>query len=152
MPWKVSSTTCSISIHPPFQVGRRTVTRRRRRLPLSRVFFEVQQLSLVRTKSKDDDKRVREEQIRCESDLKRIYLYASRAIQTQDQTNLNRYALVKGRKALHCPSNISDTHVDIQPAWSYSLNTRRYSPNISTMIIPIFSDAFERGMAMTTTT
>lgn len=27
--------------------------------------------------------------------MKRVYLYASRAIQTQDQTNLNRYALVK---------------------------------------------------------
>ncbi|CAF3445904.1 unnamed protein product, partial [Rotaria sp. Silwood2] len=26
---------------------------------------------------------------------KRIYIYATRAIQTQDQTNLNRYALVK---------------------------------------------------------
>ncbi|CAF0848203.1 unnamed protein product, partial [Adineta ricciae] len=55
----------------------------------------VQQPSLTRTKSKDDDKRIKEEQIRCESDLKRVYIYASRAIQTQDQTNLNRYALVK---------------------------------------------------------
>lgn len=53
------------------------------------------QPSLIRTKSKEDDKRAKEEQIRCESDLKRVYLYASRAIQTQDQTNLNRYALVK---------------------------------------------------------
>jgi hypothetical protein len=50
----------------------------------------------VRNKTNDNDKRFREEQIRCESDLKRIYIYASRAIQTQDQTNLNRYALVKG--------------------------------------------------------
>lgn len=51
-------------------------------------------------KSKEEEKRIREEQIRCESDLKRIYLYASRAIQTQDQTNLNRYALVKGKFTL----------------------------------------------------
>jgi hypothetical protein len=60
-------------------------------------FDLVQQPTLVRTKSKEDDKRVKEEQIRCESDLKRVYIYASRAIQTQDQTNLNRYALVKGK-------------------------------------------------------
>ncbi len=58
----------------------------------------VQQPTLIRSKSKEDDKRLKEEQIRCESDLKRIYIYASRAIQTQDQTNLNRYALVKGKK------------------------------------------------------
>jgi hypothetical protein len=57
----------------------------------------VQQVNAVRSKSKDDEKRLREEQIRCESDLKRVYIYASRAIQTQDQTNLNRYALVKGK-------------------------------------------------------
>ena len=59
----------------------------------------AQQPPLARTKGKEDDKRVREEQIRCESDLKRVYIYASRAIQTQDQTNLNRYALVKGKLA-----------------------------------------------------
>jgi len=45
--------------------------------------------------SKDEEKRVNEERIRCESDLKRIYIYGTRAIQTQDQTNLNRYSLVK---------------------------------------------------------
>ncbi|CAF3812228.1 unnamed protein product [Rotaria sordida] len=50
---------------------------------------------VVRSKTKEDDKRYNEERIRCESDLKRIYIYAARAIQTQDQTNLNRYALVK---------------------------------------------------------
>ncbi|CAF4572133.1 unnamed protein product, partial [Rotaria magnacalcarata] len=55
----------------------------------------VAQPTLIRNKSKDDEKRIKEEQIRCESDLKRVYIYASRAIQTQDQTNLNRYALVK---------------------------------------------------------
>ncbi len=58
----------------------------------------VQQTTLIRHKSKEDDKRIKEEQIRCESDLKRVYIYASRAIQTQDQTNLNRYALVKGKR------------------------------------------------------
>jgi len=58
----------------------------------------VQQPTLIRSKSKEDDKRQKEEQIRCESDLRRVYIYASRAIQTQDQTNLNRYALVKGKK------------------------------------------------------
>jgi len=52
---------------------------------------------LIRSKNKEEDKRLNEERIRCESDLKRIYIYATRAIQTQDQTNLNRYALVKGR-------------------------------------------------------
>jgi hypothetical protein len=62
------------------------------------LFKLVQQPTLIRSKSKDDDKRIKEEQIRCESDLKRVYIYASRAIQTQDQTNLNRYALVKGRR------------------------------------------------------
>jgi hypothetical protein len=51
---------------------------------------------LIRSKNKEEDKRLNEERIRCESDLKRIYIYATRAIQTQDQTNLNRYALVKG--------------------------------------------------------
>ena len=50
----------------------------------------------VRNKSKEEEKRWNEERIRCESDLKRIYIYGTRAIQTQDQTNLNRYALVKG--------------------------------------------------------
>ncbi len=55
----------------------------------------VQQSTIIRSRGRDDDKRVKEEQIRCESDLKRVYIYASRAIQTQDQTNLNRYALVK---------------------------------------------------------
>ncbi|CAF1236923.1 unnamed protein product [Rotaria sordida] len=55
----------------------------------------VQQSTLNRNKTKEDEKRIKEEQIRCESDLKRVYIYASRAIQTQDQTNLNRYALVK---------------------------------------------------------
>ena len=54
-------------------------------------------LTTVRSKSKEDEKRFNEERIRCESDLKRVYIYAARAIQTQDQTNLNRYALVKGR-------------------------------------------------------
>ncbi|CAF1189299.1 unnamed protein product, partial [Adineta ricciae] len=49
----------------------------------------------VRNKSKEEEKRWNEERIRCESDLKRIYIYGTRAIQTQDQTNLNRYALVK---------------------------------------------------------
>ncbi len=53
---------------------------------------------IVRTKNKEEDKRLNEERIRCESDLKRIYIYGTRAIQTQDQTNLNRYALVKGRR------------------------------------------------------
>ncbi|CAF3651048.1 unnamed protein product [Rotaria socialis] len=57
--------------------------------------ISVVQPTLIRNKSKDDEKRIKEEQIRCESDLKRVYIYASRAIQTQDQTNLNRYALVK---------------------------------------------------------
>ncbi|UJR22353.1 hypothetical protein I4U23_025415 [Adineta vaga] len=51
--------------------------------------------SVVRYKSKEEEKRWNEERIRCESDLKRIYIYGTRAIQTQDQTNLNRYALVK---------------------------------------------------------
>jgi hypothetical protein len=55
---------------------------------------------IVRTKNKEDDKRLNEERIRCESDLKRIYIYGTRAIQTQDQTNLNRYALVKGKRKL----------------------------------------------------
>ena len=50
----------------------------------------------LRSKTKDDEKRYNEERIRTESDLKRIYIYATRSIQTQDQTNLNRYALVKG--------------------------------------------------------
>ncbi len=49
----------------------------------------VSQPTLIRSKQH------KEEQIRSESDLKRVYIYASRAIQTQDQTNLNRYALVK---------------------------------------------------------
>ena len=51
----------------------------------------------IRNRTKDEDKRFNEERIRNESDLKRVYIYAARAIQTQDQTNLNRYALVKGR-------------------------------------------------------
>ena len=51
----------------------------------------------MRSKLKEDEKRFNEERIRSESDLKRVYIYAARAIQTQDQTNLNRYALVKGR-------------------------------------------------------
>jgi hypothetical protein len=49
----------------------------------------VHSTAIVRTKTN-------EERIRHESDLKRVYIYASRAIQTQEQTNLNRYALVKG--------------------------------------------------------
>ncbi|CAF1392236.1 unnamed protein product [Adineta steineri] len=52
-------------------------------------------LSTVQSKNKEVDKRLSEERIRCESDLKRIYIYGARAIQTQEQTNLNRYALVK---------------------------------------------------------
>ncbi|CAF1316968.1 unnamed protein product [Adineta steineri] len=55
----------------------------------------VQQTPLIRTKSKETDKHIQEQQIISESDLKRVYIYASRAIQTQEQTNLNRYALVK---------------------------------------------------------
>lgn len=63
---------------------------------LDRILIElVSQTNVIRSKTKEDDKRAKEEQIRSESDLKRVYLYASRAIQTQDQTNLNRYALVK---------------------------------------------------------
>ncbi|CAF4772337.1 unnamed protein product, partial [Rotaria sp. Silwood2] len=50
---------------------------------------------LIRSKNKEDDKRLDKECIRFESDLKRIYIYATRLIQTQDQTNSNRYALVK---------------------------------------------------------
>ncbi|CAM4805641.1 unnamed protein product [Rotaria magnacalcarata] len=50
---------------------------------------------MIRGKTKEEDKRLNEERIRCESDLKRVYIYGARAIQTQDQTNLNRYALVK---------------------------------------------------------
>jgi hypothetical protein len=53
---------------------------------------------VVRSKNKEEDKRLNEERIRCESDLKRVYIYAARSIQTQDQTNLNRYALVKGQR------------------------------------------------------
>ncbi|CAF4023173.1 unnamed protein product [Rotaria sp. Silwood2] len=49
---------------------------------------------LIRSKNKEDDKRLDKECIRFESDLKRIYIYATRLIQTQDQTNSNRYALV----------------------------------------------------------
>jgi hypothetical protein len=55
---------------------------------------------VVRSKNKEEDKRLNEERIRCESDLKRVYIYGARAIQTQDQTNLNRYALVKGYKII----------------------------------------------------
>lgn len=49
-----------------------------------------------------------EERIRCESDLKRIYIYAARAIQTQDQTNLSRYALVKGKGKRHHSTERTD--------------------------------------------
>ncbi|CAF3017504.1 unnamed protein product [Rotaria sp. Silwood2] len=50
---------------------------------------------LIRSKNKEEDKRFNKESIRFKSDLKRIYIYATRSIQTQDQTNSNRYALVK---------------------------------------------------------
>jgi hypothetical protein len=63
----------------------------------SRIFLFVVHppSSIIRSKNKEEEKRLNEERIRSESDLKRIYIYATRAIQTQDQTNLNRYALVK---------------------------------------------------------
>ena len=50
---------------------------------------------VAKGKTKEEEKRLNEERIRSESDLKRIYLYAARSIQTQDQTNLHRYALVR---------------------------------------------------------
>lgn len=56
---------------------------------------------IVRGKTKEEEKRLNEERIRSESDLKRVYIYATRAIQTQDQTNLNRYALVKAGLELY---------------------------------------------------
>lgn len=56
--------------------------------------------SVTRAKTKEEEKRLNEERIRCESDLKRIYIYGTRAIQTQEQTNLNRYALVKGKRKI----------------------------------------------------
>lgn len=58
-------------------------------------------VAIVRGKSKEEEKRLNEERIRSESDLKRVYIYATRAIQTQDQTNLNRYALVKAGLELY---------------------------------------------------
>ncbi|CAF4531154.1 unnamed protein product, partial [Rotaria sp. Silwood2] len=50
---------------------------------------------LIRSKNEEEDKSLNKECIRFESDLKRIYINATRSIQTQDQTNSNRYALVK---------------------------------------------------------
>lgn len=62
------------------------------------MFLAGPPVGLVRGRTKEEEKRLNEERIRSESDLKRIYIYATRSIQTQDQTNLNRYALVKGLK------------------------------------------------------
>ena len=64
-------------------------------IPSSTPSKNTEASTAVRAKTKEEEKRLNEERIRSESDLKRVYIYATRAIQTQDQTNLNRYALVK---------------------------------------------------------
>jgi hypothetical protein len=64
-------------------------------IPSSTPSKNIEATTAIRAKTKDEEKRLNEERIRSESDLKRVYIYATRAIQTQDQTNLNRYALVK---------------------------------------------------------
>jgi hypothetical protein len=64
-------------------------------IPSSIPSKNLETTTVIRSKNKEEEKRLNEERIRSESDLKRIYIYSTRAIQTQDQTNLNRYALVK---------------------------------------------------------
>jgi hypothetical protein len=104
---------------------------------------------IVRTKNKEDDKRLNEERIRCESDLKRIYIYGTRAIQTQDQTNLNRYALVKGkRKLFFSLTKEKEYYFIFQLVWNYLLNMQLYLLNIFMMIILKYFDVFVHGMLM----
>ncbi len=101
---------------------------------------------IVRSKNKDEDKRLNEERIRCESDLKRIYIYGARAIQTQDQTNLNRYALVKGRREKKI--SLLKLFLILQLVWNYLLNIPRYLQNIFMKIIRKYFDVFVHGMHM----
>jgi hypothetical protein len=102
---------------------------------------------IIRSKNKEEDKRLNEERIRCESDLKRIYIYATRAIQTQDQTNLNRYALVRGTKKKIFFLLIQKIII-FQLVWNYLLNIQLYLLNIFMMIIRKYFDVFEHGMHM----
>jgi hypothetical protein len=101
---------------------------------------------IVRSKNKEEDKRLNEERIRCESDLKRIYIYGARAIQTQDQTNLNRYALVKGRREKKI--SLLKLFLILQLVWNYLLNIPRYLQNIFMKIIRKYFDVFVHGMHM----
>ncbi len=83
-----------VNFLPSSTPGRNSINHKRKYIHLILV-HPLPPPSVLRSKNKEEEKRLNEERIRSESDLKRVYIYATRAIQTQDQTNLNRYALVK---------------------------------------------------------